>query len=37
MSIVTDQASGAKFSDVIKIEEEKIRLHLSRAALEVRS
>jgi putative transposase len=28
MSIVTDQASGAKFSDVIKIEEEKIRSHV---------
>jgi transposase-like protein len=28
MSSVTDQASGAKFSDVIKIEEEKIRSHV---------
>ena len=28
MSIVTDQSSGAKFSDVIKIEEEAIRSHV---------
>ena len=28
MSSVTSQASGAKFSDVIKIEEEKIRSHV---------
>ena len=37
MSIVTDQASGEKFSGVIKIEEEKIRSHVDgvvRASVE---
>ena len=29
MSIVTDQASDEKFSDVIKIEGEKIRSHVA--------
>ena len=34
MSIVTDQASGAKFTDVIKVEEEKIRSHVDEVVRE---
>jgi transposase-like protein len=34
MSIVTDQASGAKFSGVIKVEEEKIRSHVDEVVRE---
>ena len=34
MSIVTDQASGGEFSDVIKVEEEKIRSHVDEVVRE---
>ena len=33
MTSVTDQSSGAKFSDVIKIEEEAIRSHVDEVVL----